>query len=129
MYVSYTPLLDGPSEVSARGGRIPCKDGEADGRTRTGDPFITRKEIGPDASPPQGTPAPNLEPIRSAPPSGPATLQRPPETGAIYVSYTPTPSEHCLGCGHRLLPTEPGPMCQTCIDAAREATTRRDDRA
>jgi hypothetical protein len=123
MYVSYTPPRRERRGGAAGGAKIPCMEAEADARTRTGDPFITRKAGTPDARARQATPAP----IRTAIPPNAGSDSRPlprtPETATVYVSYTPTPLEHCLGCGRRLRLSEPGPLCATCIDARREATT------
>src|SRR4051794_22309093 len=89
MYVSYTPPLAACSAGASSMLGKPCTCGEADARTRTGDPFITRKVLAPNASPHQGARGRSLIAIRSGPQSGPAALADPPETSVLYVSYTP----------------------------------------
>jgi hypothetical protein len=55
--------------------------------------------------------------------SGDSPATRPPNRGTDPASRKLSHSahEHCLGCGRRLRPSEPGPMCATCIDALRGA--------
>jgi hypothetical protein len=90
MYVSYTPPLSELLGVLAAGAGSACNGREADARTRTGDPFITRKALAPDASPHEGTPAPISTAIHADTQSGPAAPHTAQETAAVYAIYTPT---------------------------------------
>jgi hypothetical protein len=90
MYVSYTPPLSGSLVAALTGAGIPCKEAEAEARTRTGDPFITRKALAPDTSPRQGTPAPISTAIHADTQSGPPAPHTAQETPPVYAIYTPT---------------------------------------
>jgi hypothetical protein len=90
MYVSYTPPLSELLGVLAAGAGSACNGREADARTRTGDPFITRKALAPNTSPRQGTPAPISTAIHADTQSGPAAPLAAQETRPVYAIYTPT---------------------------------------
>jgi hypothetical protein len=90
MYVSYTPPLSGSLATALTGAEIPCNGAEADARTRTGDPFITRKALAPNASPREGTPAPINTAIHADTQSGPEAPHTARETAPVYAIYTPT---------------------------------------
>jgi hypothetical protein len=85
MYVSYTCELDGRGSQAVRS---PCTS-EADARTRTGDPFITRQAADRDASPRQTTRGPAVAAIADRTAARARCPEWTRETPVVYGFYTP----------------------------------------